>query len=87
MKSFQADIQVENNGSNWDENSLMLCRNLHSLFDKRLWAINPENLEIIPTKNMELSKMQIEKTDLNHLVKKPDKNALSWRWKSYKNNK
>ena len=35
---------------------------------------------------MELSKMKIEKTNLNHLVKKPDKNALIWRWKSYKKN-
>lgn len=79
-------VPVENNGSDWDENGLLLCRNHHSLFDKGLWAINPENFEIISTKNMELSIMQIEKTDLNHLVKIPDKNALIWRWKSYKKN-
>tara|TARA_B100001115_G_C15540197_1_gene256802 strand:+ start:403 stop:522 length:120 start_codon:yes stop_codon:yes gene_type:complete len=35
---------------------------------------------------MKLSTMQIEKTNLNHLSKIPDKNALIWRGKSYKEN-
>ena len=76
-------VPVENDGSDWDQNGLLLCKNHHSLFDKELWAIDPEYMEIIPYKNNDLSQMQIYRSNLRNLKAKPAKEALIWRWKSF----
>ena len=42
--------------------------------------------KMVICKKYGLIKNANKKTDLNHLGNKPDKNALIWRWKSYKKN-
>ena len=76
-------VPVENDGSDWDQNGLLLCKNHHSLFDKELWAIDPDYFEIIPYKNNDLSKMQIFRSNLRHLKVKPAQEGLIWRWESF----
>ena len=76
-------IPVEDNGSDWDQNGILLCKNHHSLFDKGLWAIDPDYFEIIPLKNNDLSKMQIHRSNIRHLEIKPAQEALIWRWNDF----
>ena len=76
-------IPVEDNGSDWDQNGILLCKNHHSLFDKGLWAIDPDYFEIIPFKNNDLSKMQIHRSNIRHLEVKPAQKALIWRWNDF----
>ena len=60
-----------------------MCKNHHSLFDKGLWAIDPDYFEIIPFKNNDLSKMQIHRSNIRHLEVKPAQEALIWRWNDF----
>ena len=76
-------IPVEDNGSDWDQNGMLLCKNHHSLFDKGLWVVDPDYFEIIPFKNNDLSKMQIHRSNIRHLKVKPAQEALNWRWNDF----
>jgi putative restriction endonuclease len=81
-----AHIVPDSEGGSMDpRNGLMLSANLHRAFDAGLWAIHPESFEIITNPSgPSRERLGIKHQDLNHLKKKPAKQALAEHWKKMK---
>jgi|TARA_B110000263_G_C15270234_1_gene493122 putative restriction endonuclease len=71
------DKQFE--GSDDYRNGIVLCKNHHAAFDKKLFNISPETFELI-FNNTNAEEIKITKKDISHLALKPHINALKWRW-------
>jgi putative restriction endonuclease len=68
-------------GSDDPRNGLVLCASHHRALDARLFAIEPESLRICYTASeSEPRSLRIEYPTLEHLPKKPHKDALEWLW-------
>ena len=76
-------IPVENYGTDNKENGLILCKNHHKAFDDGFFKINPNNLKIEIIKE-DKNVLNITRDNLNHLINKPGKMYLEWRYKKYK---
>jgi hypothetical protein len=77
-------IPDENDGPDDPRNGLVFCRNHHRAFDRGLFIIEPESLNINSCATYELADhLQITRTNLNHLKYKPHPFAVRWRWQHY----
>jgi putative restriction endonuclease len=88
------DVQVEtlldaahlreyrDNGTDDPRNGLVLCSLHHRAFDRALFGIDPTTLAIaVRAKGPSAKDLQIIKSTLAHLARKPHSDALAWRWK------
>ena len=74
-------------GSDDPRNGIVLCANHHRAFDKDLFAIDPDTLAIhCSTSGPDQDTLDIYFTNLEHLPRKPHPDALSWHWKTWKEN-
>jgi putative restriction endonuclease len=74
-------IPVDEGGSDDPRNGLVLCANHHRAFDSRLFRIDPVTLAIVPNDDgPTLADLEITKTNLSALSRKPHEVALKWRW-------
>lgn len=72
------------NGSDDPRNGLVLCALHHRALDSRLFAIDPGTLKIHYKKSgPDAAALYIEYHSLEHLPKKPHKEALEWLWKRW----
>ena len=76
-------IPVKDKGSDNKRNGLILCKNHHKAFDDGFFKINPNNLKIEIIKE-DKNILNIKRDNLNHLINKPGKMYLEWRYKKYK---
>jgi hypothetical protein len=68
-------------GADDPRNGLILCASHHRAYDAGLFAIEPESLRIITRDSgPSLAEMQITRTALTHLARKPRVEALQWAW-------
>ena len=76
-------IPVKFKGADHKRNGLILCKNHHKAFDDNYFKINPQSYEIeIKKENQET--LKISRKNLSHLINKPGKKYLEWRYKKYK---
>ena len=76
-------IPVKNNGVDHKLNGLILCKNHHKAFDDGFFKINHETLNIeIIRGNKDL--LKIPRENIKHLINKPGKKYLEWRYNKYK---
>ena len=73
-------VPVSDDGSDWGGNGLLLCRNHHTLYDLGRWCLDPEHLEVVPAEGHDLTALQVQRSNIRHLISPPDKQALEWRW-------
>ena len=76
-------IPVAYNGKDVKKNGIILCKNHHTAFDKNLFKINSENLNI-EISSSSFEDLRITQKNIKHLKNKPGEKYLSWRYKSYK---
>ena len=76
-------VPVKDKGSDNKRNGLILCKNHHKAFDDGFFKINPNNLKIEIIKE-DKNVLNITRDNLNHLINKPGKMYLEWRYKKYK---
>lgn len=76
-------VPVKDKGSDNKRNGIILCKNHHKAFDDGFFKINPNNFKIEIIKE-DKSVLNIKKNNLNHLINKPGKMYLEWRYKKYK---
>jgi hypothetical protein len=77
-------VPVAKGGSDDARNSLLLSPTAHRAFDKNLWAIRPQTLEVVASKELaQLPRLRFEFEDLRHLKFPPAKDALAWRWHEF----
>ena len=67
------------NGTDDFRNGIVLCKNHHAAFDKKLFKINPNTYEIVYD-NENAESLKITKNNIGHLNPKPHPLALEWRW-------
>ena len=60
-------------------NGIVLCKNHHAAFDKKLFKINPETYELV-FNDVDANSLKTTKNNINHLEPKPHALALQWRW-------
>jgi len=72
-------IDKEFEGSDDVRNGLVLCKNHHTAFDKKLFKINPQTLELA-FNEITADDIKITRTDINYLELKPHPDALKWKW-------
>ena len=60
-------------------NGLVLCKNHHTAFDKQLFKIDPETLELVFNETT-ADDIKITRTYIDHLESKPHILALKWAW-------
>ncbi len=81
-------VPKERQGADDPRNGLVLCANHHLAFDTNLFAIEPDSLRICYQQaNIDARALQIIYGDLSHLVSKPHKDAIVWRYDYWKQNK
>lgn len=74
---------VSEDGSDHEENGLVMCANHHKIFDSHFFAILPNfTLEFKP--GVKKSDLRIIHDDISHLSKKPHQEALDARYKLFK---
>lgn len=72
---------VEAGGSDDPRNGLVFCLTHHRAFDRGLFGINPNTLEVaIKPSIRSLLDLSITKNSLRHLRRLPQKEALEWAW-------
>ncbi len=76
-------VPVKDKGSDNKRNGIILCKNHHKAFDDGFFKINPNNLKIEIIKE-DKNVLNITRDNLNHLINKPGKMYLEWRYKKYK---
>ena len=68
-------------GTDDERNGIVLCSLHHRAFDRGLFAINPESLEIVPApKGPSLKQIGITKKSISHLQNFPHRKALETAW-------
>ena len=70
-------VPVASDGSDSPANGLPLCPTHHSAFDRHLFAINPDTLEIQLAEGLTAEMLQIQQRELKVDV---SKEALRMRW-------
>ena len=76
-------VPVSDDGSDDGANGLLLCRNHHALYDLGRWCLNPETLEVTPSKGNDLKTLVVSRSNARHLKRLPAKEALDWRWEHF----
>jgi putative restriction endonuclease len=80
-------VPVANGGSDDPRNGLLLSASHHRAYDKHLWSINPNTLEIETSpKGPNLRQMKFERTDVGHLQEAgtlPHLDALEIRYEMF----
>ena len=72
-------------GSNDPRNGLVLCALHHRAFDEGLFAIEPNTLRICFRKSgSDALTLRIEHPTIEHLPRRPHKEALLWRWEKWR---
>jgi hypothetical protein len=71
-------------GSDDPRNGLVLCSLHHRAFDAGLFAIEPESLTIVCSDDgPSASVLRIDLPSLQHLARKPHREALVWQWERW----
>jgi putative restriction endonuclease len=72
-------------GSDDPRNGLVLCALHHLALDRRLFAIEPNSLEVCTLPNgPNLAELRLTRRSVQHLPKKPHQEALSYAWSNWK---
>lgn len=74
----------EHDGSNDPRNGIPLNAALHRAFDRQLFAIDPETLEVVTApEGASVRDMGITVPNLGDLERRPHPSALEWRWQQF----
>lgn len=76
-------IPKEVGGSDDPQNGLTMCVLHHRMFDTGMFTVSPDTGAIITGRNLELDDLKIVHQDINHIARKPHKEALAWRWREW----
>jgi hypothetical protein len=77
-------VPVAKGGSDDPRNGLLLSPTAHRAFDRNLWAIQPQTLELVASKQIDrLPKLRFQFENLRHLKFPPARGALEWRWDEF----
>ncbi len=69
-------------GTDDARNGLVLCALHHRALDGDLYAIDPDSLRVcIAADGPSLADLRIRRESINHLPKKPHRDALEWLWR------
>ena len=53
-------VPVSNDGSDWDGNGLLLCRNINAVNSFERWWLDPKHLNVVPNEGHDLTALQVQ---------------------------